>query len=533
MFILFYLLFAAEARVLILGAGTAGISAAKRLHEAGYDDFLILEGSDRVGGRAKEAMFGGYIVETGSSWVQGTYQDTAAGNNPIFDYAVEYNLSMARTDYDDWVVRNSTGHIVTEEADLAYERFAPALHLVTNQSYSMQTGGAPDEFKPDTNFKAALRRYGWIPKNPIDWSVEYFDVDFTTGRRPDLSSFKFFYDWSYHYFEEEDLFVMQQEDGGFSKIHRSILDEFISDNDSVQRLYLNQVITSIEEVNDKVYVTTSRGDLFVGDYAIITFSLGVLQNDVVSFTPPLPDWKLESIHSYDIALYSHIFMKFSSSASPFWDDVEWIAYANERRGHFNLWHNLNKRFPGSNILQVVVTDTEEMNLEPLSDQEIQDQAMDVLRVMYGAGIPEPEEILFPRWSTDPLFYGSFANWPTGFEGWQLEALKAPVGRVHFAGEALSEMYGYLQGAYSSGQNTADDVISCMMNRRSCRTGYVPPYDARGCMYRNADNYDKTAQVDDQSCVFSAVSAGSYVQLLSKELIILLALLHMVMKLRAL
>ena len=48
-----------DAQVLILGAGLAGLGAARRLSESGITDFLILEQRDRVGGRLQAAEFGG------------------------------------------------------------------------------------------------------------------------------------------------------------------------------------------------------------------------------------------------------------------------------------------------------------------------------------------------------------------------------------------------------------------------------------------------------------------------------------------
>ena len=50
-------------KVLILGAGAAGITAAKTLHDQGVTDFVVLEGQDYIGGRMKQASFAGMKVE--------------------------------------------------------------------------------------------------------------------------------------------------------------------------------------------------------------------------------------------------------------------------------------------------------------------------------------------------------------------------------------------------------------------------------------------------------------------------------------
>ena len=58
-----------EAEVVVIGAGLAGLSAARRLHEQGVD-VLVLEARDRVGGRTLNHPIGeGNVVEVGGQWV--------------------------------------------------------------------------------------------------------------------------------------------------------------------------------------------------------------------------------------------------------------------------------------------------------------------------------------------------------------------------------------------------------------------------------------------------------------------------------
>ena len=58
-----------EAEVLVLGAGAAGITVAQRLREEGVEGVVVVEGSDRIGGRVKDVQFGGVTVELGANWV--------------------------------------------------------------------------------------------------------------------------------------------------------------------------------------------------------------------------------------------------------------------------------------------------------------------------------------------------------------------------------------------------------------------------------------------------------------------------------
>jgi cation diffusion facilitator CzcD-associated flavoprotein CzcO len=55
-------------KVLIIGAGAAGLAAVDRLHRAGVTDFVVLEAGDRVGGRvwSNKVREGGGLVEFGA-----------------------------------------------------------------------------------------------------------------------------------------------------------------------------------------------------------------------------------------------------------------------------------------------------------------------------------------------------------------------------------------------------------------------------------------------------------------------------------
>ncbi|CAD6247006.1 unnamed protein product [Miscanthus lutarioriparius] len=60
-----------EPRVIVVGAGMSGISAAKRLSDAGITDLLILEATDHIGGRMHKKNFAGINVDVSANWVEG------------------------------------------------------------------------------------------------------------------------------------------------------------------------------------------------------------------------------------------------------------------------------------------------------------------------------------------------------------------------------------------------------------------------------------------------------------------------------
>lgn len=74
----------------------AGISAAKTLSDAGIKDILILEATDRIGGRMRKVNFAGMNVEMGANWVEGV---NGPEMNPIWKMANKLHLRNFFSDY--------------------------------------------------------------------------------------------------------------------------------------------------------------------------------------------------------------------------------------------------------------------------------------------------------------------------------------------------------------------------------------------------------------------------------------------------
>lgn len=98
-------------RVVVIGAGMAGLSAAADLARRGAE-VVVLEASDRVGGRVRTDRAWGVPVEQGAAWLHGVRRNAAL---PLVRRA---GLTLVPTDYDDAVARSmATG---------AVDRAAPA-----------------------------------------------------------------------------------------------------------------------------------------------------------------------------------------------------------------------------------------------------------------------------------------------------------------------------------------------------------------------------------------------------------------------
>jgi monoamine oxidase len=91
-------------------------------------------------------------------------------------------------------------------------------------------------------------------------------------------------------------------------------------------------------------------------------------------------------------------------------------------------------------------------MEALSDAEITEAAMAVMRTIYGDGIPEADAVHITRWLADPFARGSYSSLAVGATPADRAALAAPVNRqLFFGGEATRTDYpSTVHGAYLSG-----------------------------------------------------------------------------------
>jgi len=482
-----------DSKVLILGAGMAGISAGRTLQKAGIDDFIILEGTDRVGGRVKKFDFHGTNVELGANWIHGFIPD-----NPLTPLAKQEKMIGLKTDYDDYTMRDNEGGDLTDVADNLFVKLDEVFELMEPMAHEMIRNKSAD-----MSVRAALRKFGWVPRSAVAKVIEYLYIEWDLAQMAEEASLVELFPLTSRDFGPFDFFIADPR--GYEHLINVMADEFLEENDP--RLQLEQNVVTINRDGNGVTVKTSDGNVYTADYAIVTFSIGVLQSDNVKFAPALPAWKSDIINRMNMGTYTKIFMWFDDSVTPYWDNTELFYYASraEGRGYYPIWQNVDKLVPGSNILLVTVTGDEADRISRLSKEALLAEMTAVLRNMYGDDKPGPVDVVVPDWHTNPFFLGAYSNPSLGITPDSYKSLPAPVGRVHFAGEAMLEDSGYLHGSLISGADTAKKIMS-FMEDPSLDVPFVPIAARKGCTYSLARNHDITALFDDGTCKFAAACA---------------------------
>jgi monoamine oxidase len=192
---------------------------------------------------------------------------------------------------------------------------------------------------------------------------------------------------------------------------------------------------------------------FHAHHVIVTLPHAVLKSGAVKFSPALPAWKRGAIDRLHTGLTDKFYLRFPR---PFWDPAADTLgrIPSTPEGGWSVWLNFYK-YTGIPMLMVFNhTDLAE-RLETMSDTEVIDAAMRVLRPAYGASIPDPLGLQRSRWAADPFARGTYSHIPPGATERDYFLMGQPVGRLRFAGEPTDPDFPTLVlGAYRSGVREA-------------------------------------------------------------------------------
>jgi polyamine oxidase len=397
-----------------------------------------------------------YILELGANWIQGI-GSPGGPENPIYTFAKQVNLTNTYSNFSSILTYDQTGaNDFSDLLDAYEERYAVA---------EQNAGTILTQNLQDRSIRAGFMQSGWRANDAHRKAVEWWEWDWETSQTPEESSFVFGitgYNLTFYRFSEENNLSVDPR--GFSVWLYAQAAKFLRANDP--RLLLNTVVKAVDHYDTHVTITNEDGTCIEADYAINTVSLGVLQNEVIKYTPELPSWKQDSIATFAMGTYTKIFYQFNETFWP--EDTQFHLYAHPTtRGYYTVWQSLSTEgfLPGSNIIFVTLVDEQSYRVEAQDDETTKQEGMAVLRQMFpNITIPEPTAFLYPRWTQVPWSYGSYSNWPTGTTLEMHQNLRANVGRLYFAGEATSaEYFGFLHGAWFEGQEAGLKIAGMVTN----------------------------------------------------------------------
>lgn len=418
--------------VIVIGAGMAGLSASKALTDQGLS-VLVLEARDRIGGRVwTSGQWHDVPVDLGASWIHGT------DGNPLTRLADEAGILRKQTRWDpNPVFKPGGGRAIMDEAEERAEALIDKARARAEERDNDISLGSAVEALPDWSRLDQKERQ--LIRHVVHDNIE---LEYANGWE-DLSAWNF--DDSGGFGGEEVVFP-----GGYGA-----LADYLAQGLDVRT---GEVVARIEKTGKAAQLTTSTGSSYQARHVLVTVPLGVLKTKQIEFSHPLSRKRAAAIKSLGMGLMNKCCLRFDRVFWPESSDV--FSYLGEKDGYWSEWLSLSK-ISGKPVLMGFNVGDPAREIETMDDSATVDQAMQVLKSIFGPAVPDPVAVQISRWGKDPYAMGaySFAAVGTGRKTRQALAGADWGGRLVFAGEAAHvEHPATVHGAYLSGQEAAKLIV---------------------------------------------------------------------------
>ncbi|KAE9138285.1 hypothetical protein PF005_g1479 [Phytophthora fragariae] len=464
----------ASYRVVVIGAGLAGVSAANELLSSGHfdtSDVCVLEAQTRIGGRVQTKSFSDSLpvnVEVGAAWIHGTE------GNPFAALAKQFGISFKEiSPRNPWLHPGSCSNF------LLFDGSRQLSNQQTAETWAWQDllmRKLQQLARSDHGHEHRDKTLSAVVEHLLDSDRELLEVMGGVKARAKIELFLRLMEAWFGLTVEDlnlDVFVetdLMGDDPGAHCIVPAGMERFIDHlAEPLQDvIHTNVSVASINyDGADGVIIECNDGRRVTADRVIVATSLGLLQSGKLHFQPELPAVKTGALKRSKMGQYMKVLVQFPEV---FWPkDATFMGQlqtknsseGTERRIYFPLVFNyhLAKRVP---ILEgVLIGDNASDISASFTDEEIAHALFLQMQETFGPGVPEPINHFITRWDQDQWSVGAYSCVTARNAHEDPDLLKQTVAnRVLFAGEAVDPKYqGALQAAYFSGLEAAAELVA--------------------------------------------------------------------------
>ena len=411
-------------KIIVIGAGVAGLSAAQELKKAGHE-VLVLEASNRIGGRIwTDRNFANFPIEDGAEFIHGDKVET-------------------------W----------------KYIKRDEALEAGTFEGFSSFVDGkfsSGEEFYAIPEFKKIIPLYPDADDlRCADMSVE----DWVKGQ--DLTERAKFYLAE----RISNVYLARPQEIGVQDLaHESEVDHSGEGDFRVKDGYdilVGRLSSGIEVKTNTPVIKIdwkekikaySNGSTFECDKIIVTVPLPILQQNTIAFNPVLPKEKLDAIASVKMGDVIKLHLVFKKA---FWPGNDsWLFIA--KKPFIAWWPSSYARNGVDHVFTAFITNEEARKFSKMPEKEVIDLALDYLEQVFSV---KDIRSLFIKgkmvsWTNNPWIRGGYTFVPPGKFGSRQELAKSLDNKIYFAGEATvtDSNPATVHGAIESGIRAAKEIL---------------------------------------------------------------------------
>jgi monoamine oxidase len=405
-----------EVDVVVIGAGAAGLAAARRLAAANVS-VRVLEARRRLGGRAWTVNRSGHPLDLGCGWLH------SADENEWAKVAAELGFAIDQTP-PPWARRtDAIGFPAAHGGDFraALERFYARLAGVGEVA---PDHAAAELLEPDSRWNPLL--------NALSTYINGVELDRLSAR-----DFARYHDTGLNW-------RVGQGYGALIAACGAGLD-----------VTLDCPATLVDHAAKRVRVETPRGPI-AARAAIVTVPTDILASGALSFRPALPD-KVAAAEALPLGLANKLFLRLDAA-----DDLplERRVYGAVDRAATGSYH---LRPFGRPVIEGYFGGALARELETQGDAAVAAFAVDQLAAQLGSDIrARLTPLAVSAWGRDPYARGSYSYARPGQADARAALAAAVDGRLFFAGEAVSARdFSTAHGAYRTGVAAADAAVRAL------------------------------------------------------------------------
>lgn len=402
-----------DGKVLIIGAGAAGLYAGYVLKSKGID-FQILEADATYGGRMGKLIgFANFPIDLGAQWLHGK-------NNILGD-----------------LVKKSTTKITLDDSEMRYWFNNQLLNSLPKNVSIFEGEDLPDISCEDYALQQGLGE---------DYK---FIVEAIAGDQgADASRLSVYYNNL-----EEENWSSGDDDFKFQETFFDLINGQIATH-VLDKIALNTIVSKIDYSGSQIIVTDTNNNNYQADKVIITIPITILKSNDIEFTPSLPQEKIEAFSKIGMDAGMKVFLKFNTK---FFDQniaggSVCAAYADDSVG----------KAQEDNILLAFIMGEQAEYLTSLgSDVAITNALLQELDTMYnGQATASFIASHVQNWTTNPFIKGAYSYSTVGMGDARSIAAQSLDNKLFFAGEAmnLNGHHQTVQGAIETGYREVINIL---------------------------------------------------------------------------
>lgn len=420
-----------EFDILVIGAGAAGMIGALEIALAGKS-VAVIEAKDRTGGRIKTVVENGHAMELGAEFVHGNLpltrqllQQAGAKTNVTNGSIWQFKEGQLQQQED----------FITDYQTL--EKKFKALNGDKSVADFLKKDLKSDEYK---ELRFSLQNYveGYYAAN--------IDKASTEALCKELAS------------DDEEQYRIE---GGYGQLV-ALLEKQC--REAGVRFFLSQPVLQLQWEKNSVTAITEQ-NTFSGKKALLTVSIGVLQQEGITFIPALPQVK-ESVKSLG---FGHVVKMLFQFDTAFWVDKKLTRQKDLRDLGFlfseekipTWWTHYPEK---EAVLTGWLGGPKAAEFQPSSTYDLQQKALSALSCIFSIDVghlqQKLEKMHYYNWSADAHFCGAYSFEVVNGEKWIKEMQQPVEETLFFAGEGLhhGKEIGTVEAALQSGKSVANRLL---------------------------------------------------------------------------